>query len=163
MNVKIGILMDLPDGKLPGFYAQIIKALANKAPLFDRDKEMLIVSSDNEQQTILGVMDQYKVETDIMQLLLLPDEAELTPLWSDYGFSSKSENHYLYAKLVSAFRFNSAPSSSEQDQAVLQMEEHLLARYPVGAEMIYLVDKQLEELMLGIAKAYRCEIELVVL
>ena len=105
MEFKIGLMMDLPDGKIPGFYAQIVKALAGKVELFDRDKEMLIVSNEEQQRAALEVMAHFNIETTIMDLRLLGDDAELTDLFSDYGFTSRAEHNYLYDKIVIPFRF----------------------------------------------------------
>lgn len=159
MEPKIGLLMDLPEGKLPGFYAQIVKALAGKAELFDRDKEMLIVSDEVQKAALLDVMAQFNIQTDQMELRLLPDDAELTDLFSDYGFTSRAEHHYLYDKLVVSFRFTEDSNEADVDLASLQIEEHLLALYKDENRDVYVVDRQLEELMQGIAKAYRVRIE----
>ncbi|MNI08967.1 hypothetical protein D3C73_620190 [compost metagenome] len=163
MDNKIGILMELPDGKKPGYYAQIIKALANQALLFDRDKEMLIVSNEQARSAVLEIMSQYKVTVETMVLWLLPDHTELTSLWDDYGFVSIADNHYLYTKLVSSFQFKPDTPASERHQAVLQMDEHLLAFIPGNMKDVprYIHDKQLEELMIGIATAYGCQIEYI--
>jgi hypothetical protein len=161
MEFKIGLMMDLPDGKIPGFYAQIVKALAGKVELFDRDKEMLIVSNEEQQRAALEVMAHFNIETTIMKLRLLVEDAELTDLFSDYGFTSRAEHNYLYDKIVIPFRFTANSSAVEVDQAVLQVEEHLIAQYKTGDHDVYVVDRQLEELMLGIAKAYRCGIEIL--
>ncbi|SDM89837.1 hypothetical protein SAMN04487897_101415 [Paenibacillus sp. yr247] len=161
MESKIGLLMDLPEGKLPGFYAQIVKALAGKVELFDRDKEMLIVSSEEQKLAALEVMAHYNIETNLMDLRLLPDDAELTDLFSDYGFTSRAEINYLYDKLVVSFRFTVDSPQADVDQAALQVEEHLLAQYKDQDRDVYIVDRQLEELMQGIAKAYRCRIEIL--
>lgn len=161
MELKIGLMMDLPEGKIPGFYAQIVKALAGKVELFDRDKEMLIVSDEEQQLAALDVMTHFKIETNLMQLRLLPDDAELTDLFSDYGFTSRAEHNYLYDKLVVQFRFTADSPQAEIDQAALQIEEHLLAQYQTQDRTVYVVDRQLEELMQGIAKAYRCRIEML--
>lgn len=161
MDHKIGLLMDLPEGKLPGFYAQIVKALAGKVELFDRDKEMLIVSSEEQKAALLEVMAQFKIPTDQMELRLLPDDAELTDLFSDYGFTSRAEHNYLYDKLVISFRFAADSKEDDVDLASLQIEEHLLALYKDENCDIYVVDRQLEELMQGIAKAYKVQIEIL--
>lgn len=161
MEAKIGLLMDVPDGKLVEFYAQIEKALAGKANLFDQDNEMLIVSTEAEKSTVIEVMAGLNVNTDQMDLLLLPPDAELTDLFSDYGFTSESEHNYLYEKLVVSFRFTEGSKLADIDQASLQIEEHLLALYKHHERDIYVVDRQLEELMHGIAKAYRCRIEVL--
>ncbi|NEW05249.1 hypothetical protein GK047_04340 [Paenibacillus sp. SYP-B3998] len=161
METKIGLLMDLPEGKAPGFYAQIIKALAGKVELFDRDKEMLIVNTPQQQQAVWDIMTHYHIETEIMHLRLLPDDAELTELFSDYGFISRSEHAYLYEKIICLFRVNQIGEQSDVKQALLQIQEHLLAEFSHQEQQVYIVDRQLEELMHGIAKAYRCQIEML--
>lgn len=162
MEFKIGLMMDLPDGKIPGFYAQIVKALAGKVELFDRDKEMLIVSNEEQQRAALEVTSHFNIETTLMDLRLLGAEAELTDLFSDYGFTSRADYNYLYDKIVIPFRFAANSPAIEVDQAALQVEEHLIAQYKDDQNHdVYVVDRQLEELMHGIAKAYRCSIEIL--
>ncbi|UJF35114.1 hypothetical protein [Paenibacillus hexagrammi] len=157
METKIALLMDLPEGKLPGFYAQIVKALAGKTQLFDRDKEMLIVSTIEEERSVLSVMEQYNVKTERMELLYLPDHAELTDQFEDYGFISRSEHPYLYKKLAQLVRIEAISPQSERKLALLQLDEHLLACYEEGQTEIFAFDRQLQELVAGIAKAYKCE------
>lgn len=162
MEFKIGLMMDLPEGKIPGFYAQVVKALAGKVQLFDRDKEMLIVSNEEQQRAALEVTDHFHIETSIMELRLLDESAELTDLFSDYGFTSRAEHNYLYDKIVIPFRFTANSSPVDVDQAALQVEEHLIAQYKDAEHRdVYIVDRQFEELMQGIAKAYRVSIEIV--
>jgi KaiC/GvpD/RAD55 family RecA-like ATPase len=161
METKLALIMDLPDGKLPGFYAQIIKALADKVRIFDRDKEMLIVSTEEERESVLEVMKRYKIATEPMELLLLPDNAMLTDAFSDYGFISRADNTYVYAKLICSFHLLSEESASESDQALDQLDEHLIAQFTENGKPVYLVDNQLEELVQGIAKAYSCQISIL--
>ncbi|UKS30297.1 hypothetical protein LOZ80_15700 [Paenibacillus sp. HWE-109] len=162
MESKIGLLIDLPESKLPGFYAQITKALAGSVALFDHDNEMLIVSNKEQQTAVLAVIKELGIEADLMDLRLLPPDAELTDLFSDYGFTSHAGNDYLYDKLVIFFRFAPGSPQAEVDQAALQMEEHLLVQYQDEENgEVFIADRQLGELMHGIAKAYRCRIEML--
>jgi KaiC/GvpD/RAD55 family RecA-like ATPase len=161
METKLALLMDLPDGKLPGFYAQIIKALADKVRIFDRDKEMLIVSTEEERESVLEVMKRYKVVTEPMELLLLSEDATLTDAFSDYGFISRADNTYVYAKLICSFHLLSEEPSSEREQALEQLDEHLIAQFTENGKPAYMVDNQLEELVQGIAQAYRCQISIL--
>jgi hypothetical protein len=159
--VKPALLMELPDGKVPGFYAQIIKALANKVELFDRDKELLVVNKEEELHPIVEIMAHYKVKTETMELLLLPEQAVLANSFEDYGFISRAENHYLYRRQVSLFRFVEDTSNSERVQAVEQLTEHVIAHFSERGDTLYAIDKQLEELTQGIAEAYHCEIKFI--
>jgi hypothetical protein len=156
--VKPALLMELPDGKVPGFYAQIVKALANKVQLFDRDKELLVVNQEEDRQAILEIMAHYKVNTEPMDLLLLPEDAILANSFGDYGFMSRVENRYLYQKQISIFRFAANHSGSERAQALEQLEEHLIAHFFLQGETLYAIPKHLEELAQRIAEAYHCEI-----
>jgi len=160
--LKHALAMNLPDNKLPGFYAQVIKALAGKIRLFDRDKEVLIVETLTEAETVADVLNHYHVEWDPLDLLLLPEAAELTPAFSDYGLISVMRRAYLYAELVSIFRLAAEPAEgAEPVQALMQMDEHLLARFEWNGEPHYAVDAQLSELIERIAAAYRCRADFI--
>ncbi|PYI54603.1 hypothetical protein [Paenibacillus flagellatus] len=156
-----GVEMRLPEGKRPGYYAQFVKALAAKARLADRDKEMLITGDEANREAVKRLLEEYRFEYEEFDLLALPETAETTPLFDDYGFVSVSERAYLYARLCAVFRFADAESPEARANATAQMEEHLIARFADGNETSYAVDRTLAELMHGIAKAYRCRVEFV--
>lgn len=160
---KYAVMMHMPEGKLPGFYAQIVKALANKAVLFDRDKELLIVSTEEERGPLEEIMSKYHVDFEKLALLLLPESAELSKRADDYGFTSRAGYTYMYDNLVSVYRcfIMDDDPAAEQTQALLQMEKYLLARFTLNHDEYYVAEKQLEELLSGIAKAYRCQVEFV--
>lgn len=157
---KWAAAMDMPEGKMPGYYAQVIKALAAQAVLFDRDKEVLVANSREELAAIAGVLDKYSIPWEELPLLLLPEGCETTPLFEDYGFVSVKGRAYLYAELARLFRFaGSAEGAGEPEAALLQMQEHLLARFAgSGGLPHYAVDAQLGELIEGIASAYGCRV-----
>jgi hypothetical protein len=160
---KYAIDMTLPKGKLPGFYAQIVKALAGKVLLFDRDKELLIVNFDSEREMLKGILDKYQIGHESLELVLLPDNTERTALFGDYGFTARSGYSYLYAHLVAIFHFkdDGTNPSAEKQQAILQYEEHLIARFIENNITYYAIPEQLEELVHGIAKAYACEVHII--
>ncbi|WP_248926626.1 hypothetical protein [Paenibacillus hamazuiensis] len=160
MERKYALLMNMPDNKLPGFYAQIVKALANKAPLFDRDKEMLIFSAEPDREAAIGIMQQYKIEHETLELLLLPAGTEMAPTFSDFGFVSRAEHIYVYAEQAALFRLVEI-AGGEPAQALQQMDEHLLARCVIDGVPAYAVETHLLELMEGIAKAYGCGVEVI--
>lgn len=158
---KYGVLMSLPDGKLPGFYAQIVKGLAAKATLFDRDKEMLIVDTEHDRDAVIELLVHYKVEYETMELTLLPEAAQVAGTFEDYGFASRAGNSYLYNRLTVLFAFDDQVEdndSTQRQMAILQMEEHVIAKFIEGGTPIYAADRQLDELIERIARAYRCSI-----
>ncbi|KIL41730.1 hypothetical protein SD70_04995 [Gordoniibacillus kamchatkensis] len=167
LESKIGVAMTLPEGKLPGFYAQIVKGLASRVQLFDRDKELLVVSTAEERDAVQDVLRQYKVANEELELVLLPAEAAATPLFDDYGFTTRSENRYLYRDQVLLFTLHSDAPGGERDLALQQIGEFLIASAPAGpgevdeSSAVLAVDRQHDELMQRIAKAYHCRVEWV--
>ncbi|MFS1513491.1 hypothetical protein VQL36_13765 [Chengkuizengella sp. SCS-71B] len=158
--IKHAVIMDLPEGKIPGYYAQVVKSLANKTNLFDRDKEVLIVNSKKELESVIEVMDHFKINYDTCTLFVLPEDAKLATHYSDYGFTSKFGNTYLYENLTSIFYFTQSQETNTS-QAIDQIEEHKLAEYSLGTLTYYAVEKHLEELIEGISKAYHCQIKFI--
>jgi len=154
-----GVEMKLPEGKRPGYYAQFVKALAANVRLADRDKELLIVEGEAEREALIALLNEYKFEYEEFELLRLPEQAETTPLFADYGFVSISDRAYLYKHLCAVFRF--AEAKGDVGSAIRQMEEHLIARFSERGQTHYAVDRTLAELMHGIAKAYKSAIEFV--
>jgi hypothetical protein len=157
MNKK-AVYMHLPDGKLPGFYAQIVKELARSVTLFDRDKELLILNGKEDAVRVLQLLEHYKTDAEQLELLLLPADAETGILFEDYGFSSRLEHRYLYAHLTAIFGVEpTGRKDSEPEQALLQMDEYIIARFTQGGNMRYAVDRELTELIERTAQAYGCK------
>lgn len=158
--IKYAVIVELPEGKMPGFYAQFVKALANQVRLFDRDKEMLIVDSQEERKRVVEVMKRFKFAYDFLDLRLLPHEVRRYPAFDDYGFISRAENAYVYEHLTAVYRINEdRPASPDLWQALLQMEEHWIASCAGDGGTRYVVDAQLRPLIERIAEAYRCQVE----
>lgn len=156
---KIALVLDMPEGKPPDFYAQIIKGLAERVTLFDRDKELLVLDSIQDRDAVLDLLEHDHIPSEEMILVLLPVDSKLYPTFSDYGFTSKADRHYLYEHLVRTFHFSEelAPQS-DSENALLQMEEHVIARFLSGNSTFYAVDSQFNELIERIAVAYKCSV-----
>jgi hypothetical protein len=152
-------MLDMPEGKLPGFYAQIVKGLAQRVSLFDRDKELLVLNTIQDRDAVIELLEHYRIPSEEMQLLLLPFDSDLYPTFSDYGFTSRAERYYLYEHLVSTFRFSDVRTTqSDLENALLQIEEHLIARFLSNNVPSYAVDRQFNELMERITYAYGCSV-----
>jgi hypothetical protein len=132
IETKIGLSMTLPEGKQPGFYSQIVKTLAARVKLFDRDKDMLVVSVEDEREAVLDVMRHFRVETEQLELLLLPASAATSPLFADYGFVTRLDNRYLYRDLVALFTLHPIAADAEPDLALQQLDEYVIAVLPAG-------------------------------
>ncbi|WP_131014110.1 hypothetical protein [Paenibacillus thalictri] len=154
------LIMDLPDAKRPGFYAQIVKALAADAPPFDRDKDLLIYDEPLIRDEAGGIMNKYHVEYEELELILLDAGTELAPTFTDFGLVTRLEHAYVYADQILLFRLSEGTEDNRR-LALLQMEEHLQARSTRNGESYYAVEAHLADLMSGIAKAYNCSIQLI--
>lgn len=160
--LKYAAALNMPEDKRAGYYAQIVKALAGKTTLFDRDKELMIFSSPEERDRLKPILEQYAIPSDELSVLLLPAPVTTYPTFGDYGFVSRLENVYLYAELVAVFRLRAAADTNgplgrafEPQQAEAQLEEHLLAAWPEpGGGSAFAIEAQLAELAEGIASAY---------
>lgn len=160
--LKYAAALDIPEDKRAGYYAQIVKALAGKTALFDRDKELMIFSSPEELERLKPILEQYAIPSEELSVLLLPTPVTTYPAFGDYGFVSRLENVYLYAELVAVFRLRAATDTNgalgrafEPQQAEAQLEEHLLADWlEPGGGSAYAIEAQLAELAEGIARAY---------
>jgi hypothetical protein len=156
---KIALILDIPEDKPAGFYEEIIKALDQRVTSFDLDKELVVLNSVEDRDTALELLEHAQIISEELILLLLPLESELYLPFSDYGFTSKTKQHYLYEHLIRIFRFSehSLPLA-EASSALLQMQEHLIAHYRIDATSYYAIDYQFIELIERIAIAYKCSV-----
>lgn len=160
MESKFGLMMSLPEGKLPGFYAQVVKNVAAAADLFDRDKELLVVNTEHDSDEIAKVLNKMKIDWEPLPLLLLPEDAATTRLFSDFGFVSKFGNTYLYSDRVSLFRFSKEqPAGAESAPALLQLEEYIAAQFQWDDATWHCIDKDARLTAEGIAQRYGCSLE----
>ncbi len=159
---KFAVIMQLPEGKLPGFYAQVIKALATKAQVFDREKEILIIEHIQNLSPIQQILDQYNISFDFLPLIHVPSSATLKPDYEDFGFITRSDHTFLYEDSIILFTFTHILGHSEDyAMALIQLDEHLIASFPIGETLYYIAEKQYQDCFLGIAKAYQCTFKLV--
>jgi hypothetical protein len=157
---KIGLDMHLPDGKLPGFYAQIVKGIADRAPLFDRYKELLVFDSEESIPSVLELLAHYRVPSERCDLVLLPSEyLEQGELYEDYAIVTRNENIFVDLALVALFSLDAAKPDAEPAPALLQLKEHLIGSLSENGLVIHLIDRQLAELAERIAKAYGCAVD----
>ncbi|KIL34665.1 hypothetical protein SD71_18535 [Cohnella kolymensis] len=160
LDIKYGLDMQLPDGKLPGFYAQIVKGIADRAPLFDRHKELLIFDTAESYSPVEELLRHYRVPSERITLLVLPSEGtEHGELYEDYVIETRAENAFADLALTAAFSLQSLKPSAEPAPALMQLKEHLIASFTAGDERLHLIDRQLTELAERIAQAYRCTVE----
>lgn len=157
---KIGLDIQLPDGKIPGFYAQIVKGIAERATLFDRYKELLIFDSDQDLSSVIKLLEHYRVPSERCDLLLLPLEGlEQGDLFADYAISTRNENNLIDLALTAVFTLNALKPDAEPAPALMQLEEHLIGKILMDSVTLHLLDRQLTELAVKVAAAYGCQVE----
>lgn len=155
MELAFGIELSVEEGKKPGFYAQLIKEMAGKVNIQDRDGALYIVKTKEEAETLKSLYINKKAFEEEYELILL-NAPELTDAWNDYGFASDTEKLYLYKDMIASYSF-SGGLKENREMALLQMEEHLIGR-ETGESAIYFVDRSHIELIRGIARAYNVEV-----
>lgn len=156
-----GVELDVADGKMPGFYAQVVHKIGEAVRVLDRDQQLLIVASEEEQQTLLNILQARQMAGDPFELWLLPDSAANIDNITDYGFVSLSGHTYLFAHLVSFFRFAPQVGAAEDRWAATQqMNEYIITSWQKsGTERVYAAERNLRELLDGIARAYQVQLE----
>ncbi len=156
-TMKYGLLMDLPEGKLAGFYARIVKAIADAATVFDRDKELIVVDDAEAQNRVAEVLAKGNIGWEPVRLWLLPEGAELDARAEDFGFLSKFGNAYLYADRVDRFRFaDPQPTGAELAPALLQLQEFIVYSCGEGEALAktHYTESHLRETIEGIVSRY---------
>jgi hypothetical protein len=162
MDLKrmFGLDMNLPDGKLPGFYAQIIKGIADRAPLYDRYKELLIFDSEDHLPAVQQLLEHYRVTSERCDLQLIPPEGfEKGDLYEDYVIVTRNENLFVDLALTALFSLDAAKPGAEPAPALQQLKEHLIGQWMNDGVTLYLIDRQLMELAERIALAYVCSVK----
>ncbi|MBW7453679.1 hypothetical protein K0U00_06470 [Paenibacillus sepulcri] len=162
MNVIHSVELHLPGDKLPGYYAQIVKGIANTVTLLDRDKTLLFVTSEAEAAEIENFVQHYRVETDRGIWLALEESWEVNERkFEDYGVRTRSGSRYLDLHLAAVMELSSGGGDSELAQAREQCEEHSAAKQHKEGRQLLAVDREQIELIEGIARAYRCRADLL--
>jgi hypothetical protein len=150
-----GVEMQVPGGKLPGFYAQVIHKIGDHVNVFDRDGQLLIVPDDEARAKLSEILGNANMLGDTFALYLLPDGAVVFHL-ADYGFRSQDGHTFLYADRVSLFHLDASTGSADNRWAALeQMKEHLAGKLETSNPPLYIADNNAKELIDGIARSYR--------
>ena len=160
MEKKFGLSMTLPENKLPGFYAQIVKGIAERAPLYDRHKELLIFDKREHLPSVEQFLTRYNVAFEPRPLLELPENGVVrTGLFDDYGFESRAGNAYLDLTSTALFRLAESEPDASIAPARWQLEEHLVCSIETDGRTAFAIDGGLQELADRIARAYGCRTE----
>lgn len=153
LNIVFGVEMKPPVDKLPGFIAQLVKKTAELAKVLDRDKQLVILSTEEEANALQNYYQSKGVLEGFYPLVYLSQSSELKTSFTDYGFISQNNEPYLYKEMVASFMIQKG-ENQQREMALLQMEEHLICK----DENLFFIDRMHIELMEGIARAYNVEL-----
>ncbi|MCA0171079.1 hypothetical protein [Bacillus sp. RAR_GA_16] len=153
LNIVFGVEMKPPVDKLPGFIAQLVKKTAEIAKVLDRDKQLVILSTEEEANALQNYYQSKDVLEGFYPLIHLSPSSALKPSFTDYGFISQNNESYLYKEMVASFMIQKG-DNQQREMALLQMEEHLICK----DENLFFIDRMHIELMEGIARAYNIEL-----
>ncbi|MFC5703617.1 hypothetical protein ACFPVX_20215 [Cohnella faecalis] len=161
MERKYGIDMNMPEGKLDGYYAQIVKAIAERVTLFDSHKELIVLDSPDSLPIVEELLNGCKVDHERVELVRLPEYgARPGPLFEDYAIAARSGNVFLDLSQAAFFSLREKKPEAETAPAILQLHEHLIVDTTLGQGLtVFAIDSQLAELAERIAGAYGCEAE----
>ncbi|WP_274651874.1 hypothetical protein [Paenibacillus humicola] len=158
MEKLIGIELQLPEGKLPGFYAQIVKGIADAAPLVDRDKTLLFLAGEGDADAVEQFVSRYRVGTERSEWAPLDESWSADErLFTDFGVVTRSGRHYIDLQLAAVVAIVPAGDDAEPDQASLQAEEFAFARKQEEGRRLFAVGRHHAELLEGVARAYGCQ------
>ncbi|MFC4808267.1 hypothetical protein [Paenibacillus sp. GCM10023250] len=165
MNTVYGLELHLPEDKLPGYYAQIVKGIADAVTLVDRHKTLLFVDGPDARDAVLRLADKYNVETECGLWLQLEAAWQTNDrVFGDYGVTTREGNRFLDLGLASVVALAAAAGEpSELAAALTQADEHAIASAErEDGRRLLAVDRHQEALLAGIARAYRCSFATVV-
>ncbi|OIJ20270.1 hypothetical protein BKP45_09385 [Anaerobacillus alkalidiazotrophicus] len=115
-----------------------------------------IVSSPEDQILLKDLLTYYDVFEDAFVLYKLK-EPEMKNIFIDFGFTSQKGDFYLYKDLVIPFTISGNNEKALQ-HALEQMDEHLIASENEQIRTIYFVERYHQELIEGIAEAYKINV-----
>lgn len=152
MKHRFGVEMAESGNRLPGAVAQIVKQIAQEVNVIDRDDRLYILASSTDAEKLIDLFSENDMFEDYYELFEL-EEGSVTDDFPDYGFVSISGRYYLYEEITLPFRLEKTPDPKQQEMAIQQMNEHLIAK-ETTEETLYFTDRQHKELIERIAKAY---------
>jgi len=154
---KLAVEMHLPDGKLPGYYAQIVKGIADRVELFDRRKELLVLDSEDDLPPVEELLGRYKAGFETLELLLLPEDGlRRESLYEDAVIETINGRSYTVWPDVAYFRLTAEGPEAEAAPALLQLQENMVVTVRENEWVWHGVERKEDEWVERVAKAYGC-------
>ncbi|WP_078545691.1 hypothetical protein [Litchfieldia alkalitelluris] len=135
-----------------------ISFLNDKSGQFYEEELLIIFHSAEKFIEAEQYFQDNQVLEDCYELVHLK-QAEITPLFEDYGFII-DEVYYLIKNSVFAFNIVSG-EATQIEMALFQIEEFLISTENVDGQFFYFVDIHQRELIQRFANAYEIELSLL--
>ncbi|WP_336989516.1 hypothetical protein [Bacillus infantis] len=139
-------------GELPEFDL----LLRNETSLKDTAGTLYLFESEQDRETAVFLLKEGHLFED-RHLLIYLEDAIMGEHFDDCGTISENGEYYLWMELVRPFAIT-AGEPAQREMALLQFEEHLAASSSLTCGRVYFIGVHLEELALGIARAYDIEV-----
>ncbi|WP_404458584.1 hypothetical protein [Sutcliffiella horikoshii] len=156
MKSMFGLEIQCADDK-PQYFQNLLLQLKQIASIFDSDDSMLITDSAMEAKVVKNMLMDRSILEETYSLSLIENPVA-SSLFTDYGFVSEKNNHYLYQDMISIFRIESG-KQADIDMFLIQMEESIIA-IEEQYNKSYIIDKENKEFMVKVARAYDIEVSI---
>ena len=156
MKSMFGLEIQCADDK-PQYFQNLLLQLKQIASIFDSDDSMLITDSAMEAKVVKNMLMDRSILEETYSLSLIENPVA-SSLFTDYGFVSEKNNHYLYQDMISIFRIESG-KQADIEMFLIQMEESIIA-IEEQYKKAYIIDKENKEFMVKVARAYDIEVSL---
>ncbi|TYS68714.1 hypothetical protein FZC76_07150 [Sutcliffiella horikoshii] len=156
MKSMFGLEIQCAEDK-PQYFQNLLLQLKQIASIFDSDDSMLITDSAMEAKVVKNMLMDWSILEETYSLSLIENPIA-TSLFTDYGFVSEKNNHYLYQDMISIFRIESGKQVNI-DMFLIQLEESIIA-IEEQYKKSYIIDKENKEFMQKVARAYDIEVSI---
>ncbi|UAL46131.1 hypothetical protein LG311_14610 [Sutcliffiella horikoshii] len=156
MKSMFGLEIQCADDK-PQYFQNLLLQLKQIASIFDSDDSMLITDSAMEAKVVKNMLMDRSILEETYSLSLIENPVA-SSLFTDYGFVSEKNNHYLYQDMISIFRIESG-KQADIEMFLIQMEESIIA-IEEQYKKSYIIDKENKEFMVKVARAYDIEVSI---
>jgi hypothetical protein len=149
-----GLEIQCADDK-PQYFQNLLLQMKQITSIFDVDDNLLIANSAMEAKVVKNMLADRCIleETYVLSLLENPIASSL---FTDYGFVTEKNNHFLYQEMVSIFRIESG-KQEDINMFLIQLEESIIAMEEQFKKS-YIIDKEHKEYIIKVAKAYDIEV-----
>lgn len=139
----------------PQYFQNLLLQMKHTTSIFDVDDNLLITGTAMEAKLIKNILADRCLLEETYMLIRLENPTK-SDLFSDYGFTTTKENHYLYQNMISVFQIVSG-KQEEISMALIQMDESIIA-IEEQYKKLYFIDKNSQTFIEKVAQAYDIEV-----